>query len=324
MTQIAHDAAPSAPKKLKKLTEAIKLIPSLIEGFRWNNEEKYRTASEAIAAAIEDTYPALAKKVRNSFPGRMKPVQMLPSDLLSMEEVQHGFEAVILPDSLTGECRSIIMEHHRQEDLRAYDLEPRHKVLLYGPPGNGKTMLAEALAHELDVVLLRVKYGGLLESYMGASGKNIDRIFEYAKTAPCVLFLDEFDGVGMDRNGGNDVGEIRRITNQLLIAIDHLPSTCVLVAATNCPELVDGALKRRFDFAFEIPAPTRELMLRCAERQLAPELTPGHDVSDLAERVVSLRLVNLSDVVNVCQRIRRDLVLNEGKGVEGLLKCPAV
>jgi hypothetical protein len=325
---VEQNSVTGTVKIQKKVAEAsaIKLLPKLIEAFTWNHKDRIAEVGENMAVTIEIHHPAVAKRIRDTFGHELRPKNLMaPTNLLSYEEARHGIESVILPASIEDECHAIVQEHNRQEELRTFGLDPRHRVLLHGEPGNGKTLLAEALAHELQVPFLRIKYGGLLASYMGETGKNIDTILEYAKTAPCVLFLDEFDGVGMDRNGnGNDVGEIRRITNQLLIALERIPSTCVFVAATNSLNLVDKALKRRFDFVIEVPAPTKELIQRCAAKELSPSLTPGRDVSSLADRVAELGLQNLSDVVNLCKRIRRDLVLNDGVGVEMLLELRVV
>lgn len=135
-----------------------------------------------------------------------------------------------------------------------------------------------------------------------------------------MLFLDEFDAVGLARGEGSDVGEMRRITNQLLIAMERLPSTCVFVAATNAHSMLDAAVKRRFDFAIELASPTAELKLRCAQKELAPELTPGHDLQRLCSPISELASANLFEVVELCRRIRRDLVLNAGKGIETIIQ----
>ena len=205
-----------------------------------------------------------------------------------------------------------------RHELAAFGLAPRHKVLFYGPTGNGKTMLAEALAWELGFPFLAVRYGGLLDSYLGSTGKNMDKVFAFARTAPCVLFIDEFDGIAITRGGGQDVGEIRRVTNHLMIEIERLPSSVVLVCATNAEGLLDEAIKRRFDFAIEIPSPTRDLRLQRARDELRPELTPGHDLSAYAERIADLDLANLHFVTERCRELRRDLVLNAGRGIDAL------
>lgn len=313
--------APLPAKAQKRAADAaaIKQLPKLIEAFQWHQMDRVSLVGESIASAIEAHHPEVSKKIRSVFGRDLRPLCVKPEKLLDFEDARHGFSAVILPDAILRECMAIVAEHSRCDDLAAYGLAPRHKVLLHGAPGNGKTMLAEALAFELSIPFLRVKYGGLIDSHLGETGKNLQSILDYAKTAPCVLFMDEFDGIGMDRSDNRDVGEMRRITNQLLIAIERIPSSCVLVAATNADSLLDSALKRRFDFVIEVPTPTLDLRLRCARKELSPIITPGHDVLHLAERVALMDLPNLSAVVDFCKRIRRDLVLNAGAGIDVLI-----
>ena len=112
---------------------------------------------------------------------------------------------------------------------------------------------------------------------------------------------------------------MRRVTNHLLIEIEKLPAHVIFVCATNSERLIDTAIKRRFDLVINVPAPTRELRLQCARRELDPSLTPGSDLTHLAERVADLCLENLFHVTERCRQIRRDLVLNGGHGVESLL-----
>lgn len=309
--------------RAQSVSAAVKMIPELVDAFRWNRRNQIAAVSGAIGEALGEAHPAIAKRLKAIASEELRPTPLhTPENLVDFEQARHGFDTVIMPEGVAAECRAIVQEHARHGELAAYGLAPRHKVLLHGAPGNGKTLLAEALAYELAVPFLRVKYGGLIDSHMGGTGKNLQALFDYARTAPCVLFLDEFDGIGMDRADLRDIGEVRRITNQLLISIDRLPATCMLVAATNADSLLDSALRRRFDFIIEVPAPTPELRLCCARRELDPQRTPGRDVQHLAETVAALKLSNLSAVVGLCQRIRRDLVLNNGAGIDRLLRSP--
>lgn len=319
-TPITPEDTPKIAKKTAEIN-AIKLLPKLIDAFHWNQPAAIAELSESIASTLDTNHPAVAKTIRLRAGQQLRPTHLTikPDHLISFEKAAHGFEAVILSAQVELECRAIVQEHHRRDELAAYGLQPRHRVLLYGEPGNGKTMLAEALAFELGVPFLRVKYSGLVESFMGATSKNIETIMEYARTAPCLLFLDEFDGIGMDRNDTKDVGEMRRVTNQLLISLERLPSSCFFVGATNAPSLIDSALKRRFDFMIDIPAPTFELKLRCARKELDPSITPGFDVLGHAESIASMPLPNLYAVVELCRRVRRDLVLSGGQTIDSLL-----
>jgi SpoVK/Ycf46/Vps4 family AAA+-type ATPase len=315
------EAASGQAKRRRSATSSLTLLPKLLENFLWNQRGPALEVAKEIASHLEDSHPAVHRKLASLLGRQLQPVSLpqRPEDLVTMSDARHGFDAVTLPEDVLAKCHGIVAEHHRSDELAAFKLSPRHKVLLSGPPGNGKTMLAEALAFELGVPFLSVSHGGLVDSHLGGTGKNIDKLFVYARTAPCVLFIDEFDGISIKRAGASDVGEIRRVTNHLLIAIEKLPAYVTLVCATNAENLLDDAIKRRFDLTIEIPAPTRALKLLCAQRELAPALTPGKDVSNLADRVADLSLENLFYVTERCRQIRRDLVLNSGQGVEALL-----
>lgn len=308
-------------RKKRAETNVIKLLPKIIEAARWGHHDTTEKIGLDIAQAIEATHPAISQKIIKQFAATLRPTRIVhrPEALVDFCEARHGLDEVLLPELIEMEMRAIVTEHQRASDLAQFKLAPRHKILLYGPPGNGKTLLAEALAMELDLPFLPVKYAGMIESYLGSTGKNLQSIFDYAAIAPCVLFMDEFDGVAIDRGDSKDVGEIRRVTNQLLILLDRLPPTCLFVAATNADELLDRAIQRRFDYVLEIPTPTRDLRELCAKRELAPSLTPGHNVSHHAEIIADLPLPNLSALVKLCQRVRRDLVLNQGAGVQNII-----
>lgn len=318
-----NDGSKPSARELKKAAEAnaLKLLPKLIEAATWGQKEAAEAIGREIADAIESSHPSVAQKVLKQLGTQLRPAKLInkPDGLVDFSEARHGIDDVILPQGIERECRAMVTEHQRANELAQYRLAPRHKLLLYGPPGNGKTLLAEALAKELGVPFLPVKYAGLIESYLGATGKNLQRVFDYAANGPCVLFMDEFDGVAIDRGDSKDVGEIRRATNQLLILMDRLPATCMFVAATNADELLDRAIHRRFDFVLELPAPTIELRQRCAQRELDKSLTPGHNVMHLIDVVANLPLANLSALVKLCQRIRRDLVLNDGGDIQAII-----
>lgn len=130
-------------------------------------------------------------------------------------------------------------------------------MLLIGPPGNGKTSLAEAIAEALMVPLLTVRYENIIGAYLGETASRLSKLFEYAKTRHCVLFFDEFDTIGKERGDQHETGEIKRVVSSLLMQIDALPSYVVTVAATNHDGLLDQAVWRRFQIKLELPKPTR-------------------------------------------------------------------
>ncbi len=166
---------------------------------------------------------------------------------------------LIFPEVVTTACMELIEEQNRADLLRAHNLEPRHRVLLAGPPGNGKTSLAEALATELAAPLLVVRYEAVIASYLGETAVRLARLFDQVRTRHCVLFLDEFDVVGKERGDIHETGEIKRVVSSLLLQVDALPSYVIVVTATNHPELLDRAVWRRFQLRLHLPPPTPAL-----------------------------------------------------------------
>lgn len=316
----------TAAKKQRKAsdTSIISLLPKLVERMRWSDKEQLHQILSELSAKTELAYPAIHKRIEKELRFCMTPTELrsLPKNLVELCTPALTLDDVVLDEGLMIDVKAIVEEHDRHDELAAFDLYPRHKVLLHGAPGNGKTMLAEALASSLKIPFVKAKYSGLVDSHLGVTGRNIDTLMEYAASGPCLLFLDEFDCVAIDRSAAGDVTEMRRVTNQLLLSMDKLPPYCVFVAATNSEALIDKAVMRRFDFALAINAPNENLIQRLAGKELDPSRTPGTDVKILANRIAKIPLKNMNEVVFLCRRIRRDLVLNKGQGIEAIL-CKA-
>lgn len=199
-------------------------------------------------------------------------------------------EDLILPLEAEQAVRELVEEQHRADLLRSYNLEPRNRVLLIGPPGNGKTSLAEGIAEALGVPLLVVRYEAVIGSYLGETAQRLGQVFEYARTRHCVLFFDEFDAVGKERGDLHETGEIKRVVSSLLLQIDALPSYVVVVVASNHPELLDRAVWRRFQIRLELPMPTQQQIEEWFKRF---EKRTGHKLG-LTPRYLAERLMGLS------------------------------
>ena len=130
-------------------------------------------------------------------------------------------DELVLTDLARRICEELVEEQHRAPVLRAHSLEPRHRVLLVGPPGNGKTSLAEAIAEALAAPFFVVRYEALIGSFLGETASRLKRVFDYARTTPCVLFFDEFDAVGKERGDVHETGEIKRVVSSLLMQVDE-------------------------------------------------------------------------------------------------------
>lgn len=164
---------------------------------------------------------------------------------------------LVLPNHVLDFCNDLIEEQLRADLLRSYGIEPRHRVLLVGAPGNGKTSLAEGIAEALMLPLFAVRYEQIIGSYLGETASRLARLFDYVSSRPCVLFFDEFETLGKERGDTHETGEIKRVVSSLLLQIDSLPSYVVVIAATNHDALLDKAAWRRFQIKVELPMPTR-------------------------------------------------------------------
>ena len=112
-------------------------------------------------------------------------------------------EDLVLSDVCERACRELVEEQHRASLLRSQSLEPRHRVLLIGPPGNGKTSVAEAIAEALAVSFFVVRYDAIIGSFLGETASRLRRVFDHARTTPCVLFFDEFDAERLSQSCRN-------------------------------------------------------------------------------------------------------------------------
>ncbi len=144
-------------------------------------------------------------------------------------------------------------------------VEPPHGILLYGPPGNGKTLIAKAVAHRAKATFIRMSGSELVQKYIGEGARLVRDVFQIAREkAPSIVFIDEIDSVGSRRtyDGTTGSSEVNRTMVQLLAELDGFDSRgdVKIVAATNRIDLLDPALMRpgRFDRIIEVPSPDLE------------------------------------------------------------------
>lgn len=247
------------------------LLCDLIKYGLLNDSESFRKATEALCAEERSKqHTVLADKIEkllNSSPksitkGNFNSPSIVNGsindhNLFSEKIPQKRLDHLILPDYVRSACQDLINEQNRADLLHSYGISPRNKLLLIGPPGNGKTSLAEAIAEALMTPILTVRYESIIGSYLGETASRLSKLFDYAKTRECVLFFDEFETLGKERGDVHEAGEIKRVVSSLLMQIDALPSYVVVIAATNHDYLLDKAAWRRFQIRLNIPKPTR-------------------------------------------------------------------
>ena len=214
-----------------------------------------------------------------------------------------------LTDMVLSEvCRKavgqLIEEQQRASLLRAHGLDPRHRLLLVGPPGNGKTSLAEAIAEALAVPFFVVRYEAMIGSYLGETASRLKRVFDYVRTTPCILFFDEFDAVGKERGDIHETGEIKRVVTSLLMHVDELPSYAVVIAATNHAELLDRAVWRRFQLRLNLPAPAEDELIEYFNRFFSSfEKRPGVTAATIVGRLGAISYAEAEEfALDVCRR----------------------
>ena len=191
------------------------------------------------------------------------------------------------------------------ERFKAVGAEMPRGILLHGPPGCGKTLLARALAGETGVPFYGVSAASFVEQFVGLGAARVRQLFEAAKkSAPSIVFLDELDAIGRSRDNGSAGGrEFDHTLNQLLVELDGFTgsSGVLLIGATNRPELIDAALLRpgRFDRRIQVERPDRHgreqiLRLHASKRPVSSLVRWG----DVATDTAGLSGSELSNIVN--------------------------
>jgi AAA+ superfamily predicted ATPase len=224
---------------------------------------------------------------------------------------QRRLEDIVLPAVCRRAVDQLIQEQQRADLLRAHGVEPRHRILLVGPPGTGKTSLAEAIAEAVMVPLFVIRYELMIGSYLGETAGRLKRVFDYARTTPCVLFFDEFDAIGKERGDVHETGEIKRVVSSLLMQVDELPSYTIVAAATNHPELLDRAAWRRFQLRLSLPMPTPKNLAAYidgfADRFQEPL---GQSSATISKR---LGRISYAEAEDFCLELRRCKILANGE-----------
>lgn len=201
----------------------------------------------------------------------------LPPDiqnLLYKEDVSGTFipERYYVSDREAALTERILRKNRSAQRLGNAGINYLNATLLYGESGTGKTQFGRYLAYTMGVPFCYFNLSRTVDSLMGGTSKNLNKVFNYIKGTPCVFMIDELDAVSSNRARSDSTsasGEMNRTTISLMQNLDQLSSDVVLLAATNRPELIDDAVKRRFPIWHEVQVLSPDELLQMSEHFLA-------------------------------------------------------
>lgn len=274
-----------------------------------------------LAADLEKTLAAakLQRKSQGKLASSSSLLSALPSNrrdsapLIQVIEHEALRHHMVLPPEVEARFTRIEKEFAARSRLATYGLNARKRILLYGPPGCGKSLGAERLAWATGLPLHRVRFDTLISSYFGETATNLGKVFEAAEKQPCALFLDECDTIARSRGDRNDVGEVSRVVNMLLQLLEDFKGDGLVIAATNYYEALDKAFYRRFDEAVEVPTPGITEIARLLKTTLAAlKVDPSVNFEQFAG---SLDGFSFSEVEKIAQNAAKHCILENRKSV---------
>lgn len=237
---------------------------------------------------------------------------------LDIAEIDYapGVDDIILSKSVQDMLDDFKDTIKSKNKMMSMGLDFRTTLLLYGPPGCGKTSAAKYLASELKLPLITARFDTLISSLLGNTAKNIHRIFEYAKKQSCILFLDEFDAIAKARDDSHELGELKRVVNSLLQNIDDFAQEGILIAATNHAGMLDTAVWRRFQTIIELPQPGTEEIRRFIEQ--FPDVADDSGITDSQWKSIikAMEGLSYSDIKDIVQNMLKKTVLQQKKEIE--------
>ena len=249
-------------------------LKALFRAFAERRDATFLKVADAIIAEeLAANHHALANELRRAIEQHSTPprsraehrqLTSMPKDrrngetLIALEEGRVSQDQIVLGELPNRKIQRLLEEHRKSGQLAKHGYRAKNKLLFWGPPGCGKTFTACHVAHELGLPVGIIRLNAVISSFLGDTASHIQRVFDLAAGSPMVLLLDEVDAIAKERDDPNDVGELKRVVNSLLQAMDSFPShQSIIIAASNHQYLLDPAAWRRFDDIVEFAMPEK-------------------------------------------------------------------
>lgn len=287
---------------------ASEIVQELIRSHVNGDEERFRTialqlaASEAklghrlVAGRIRDLLESAAQPRSRPTPLAKPPSDLKP--LLDTDYPKSSMRDIVLEEDAAAALERVLREQRSRSALAEWGLEPRRKLLLYGPPGCGKTLAAHVLAGELAMPLIRVRVEVLFSRFLGETALLLTEIFAEMQRVRGVYLFDEFDAIGRHRSEINDIGEAKRVVSTFLQLLDADQSDSLIVAATNEVGHLDPALFRRFDDVVHFTAPEADGIMRLLRLRTAGTGITRQSLGPLAVEAEGLSFAEIGSAVD--------------------------
>ncbi len=297
------------------------LLKTLLKAHADGDEGAFRKAALQLASSessaghgrvAEELRGILAKMppIVSKRPSTIVDIAQPRGDLADILEGGHRDERlrnVVLPDGIRVQLQRVLRENRSRGQLERWGVGPRRRFLFHGPPGTGKTLTAAAMAGELGLPLMVVRFDALFSRFLGATANHLRLIFSEMPKRPAVYLFDEFDAVAKARGDAQDVGEMGRIVTAFLQLVDADVSGGLLIAATNHSESLDRAVFRRFDMIIPFAPPRQAEIVELLKLRIGSFDLRDEHLQTLAESAQGL---SYADVARACDDAIRTMALD--------------
>ena len=300
------------------------LIPKLVRACLDNNKQLVEEISFMLVKVYKKHFPEISKEISQSLTfsrngvSALRSAEILPAPVdresrLTLGKLEEPIEIdpPILTDRTFSSLIDFLEEREKVETLVLEGIAPPNSMIFVGHPGVGKTYTARWVAYKLNLPLFTMDLASSISSYLGRSGQNLKELFDYSRSTPSILFLDELDAIAKRRDDASDLGELKRLVNVLLKEMETWSSYSIIIAATNHPELLDKAIWRRFDRIIEFEKPGTKERKKLVSQSLG-KYEDQFSSSSIDFFIKHADRMSAADICKTCTHIKRKAAMVPG------------